>query len=153
MKKRKSMYIMTLICITCITVVGILGMLPKEEAILPYLNGFKYKEPENSTGVYLFEKSEDDFVIGDKIVDKFIEVYVKGIKKKDQVKNLTPLDKHEIRLILEDMGYNNSTRLRDVLSQEIDIHTKIAVSGILNENLFDYDFERLDRILGIEKGN
>lgn len=148
MKKRKSKYMMTLVGLTCISVVGMLSMLPKEKAVLPFLTGVENEK--DFTGAYLLGDSEEDFVIDDYAVDKFIEVYVKGIKDKEKIKNLTSLDKKEVRLILEDMGYNNTTRLKDVLYQDMDIQVEGTVKSILDENLFDYDFERLNMILGIE---
>jgi len=148
MKKRKSYYIVTLIGLTCITVLGILSMLPQDKAILPSLISFDNGELENSTDVYLYGNSQNEYVVDDYTVDKFIEVYVKGINGSESIKKLTHLDKQEIRLILEDMGDYNTKRLKDVLSQEIDMDIEEAVSGILEENLFDYDFERIDRILG-----
>ena len=149
MKKRKNTYILTLIGLTCITVLGILSMLPQDKAILPSLITFDSEELGNSTDVYLYGNGQKDYVIDNSTLDKFIEVYVKGIKGKENVKNLTSLDKQEVRLILEDMGNYNTQRLKEVLSLEIEKNSDIeeAVSAVLDENLFDYDFERLDRIL------
>ena len=162
MKNNTRAYIVTLVIITGFTVLSILGMMSGNQSFLP-ATAFIGLSPLGDSG----DKSTDipwsqyftghdkievvEEVIDSHTLDRFIGVYVRGIMNRDRIRELTPLDKKEVRLILEDMGLNNTTRLEEVLSMEIDEYAIEQVEAILEENLFDRDLKRLNIILGLEQ--
>jgi len=154
MKDIKRFHIMSLVIMTAVTVLIILSMMPNNKEFAAsqtkLVSDLGDIDADHPWGVQFYgvsNEEEDEYVVDQNTLDQFIKVYVKEIKGLNSLKDLTPLDKEEVRLILEDMGYNNTTRLKNVLAQTTDEWVVKKINEILDENLFDYDMERLDIIL------
>ena len=155
MKEDRRNNISILIGMTIITVIGLFSMMP---SVLPsqlelgdlstvYVGG-KNLEDWSLHNFEIPEEEASPYVINDEVLDKFIEVYT--MDSLENRKQLTTQDKEEIRLILEDMGNYNTTKLKEVLETAEESQVAQEVHVVLEENLFDWDMYRLDLILGVE---
>lgn len=161
MTNEKKNNVFILVGIAIITVMGILSLMPLENDTLlsklasddlPLADvGGRNSEDGwriHDSNVPVEEVSE--FVVNDEVLDSFIRVYTMDISGKTSIKQLSPYDKEDVRLILENMGSYNTTRLKEVLKKTERSEVAQGVEMVLDENLFYWDMHRLDVILGIE---
>lgn len=162
MTKKKKNNVFILVGIAIITVMGILSLMPLENHTLLSklvsddlsLTDVGGKNSEDGWRIHnsnLPVEEVSEFVVNDEVLDSFIRVYSMDINGKTSIKQLNPYDKEDVRMILENMGSYNTTRLKEVLKKTERSEVAQGVEMVLQENLFDWDMHRLDVILGIEE--
>ncbi|AOT70045.1 hypothetical protein [Geosporobacter ferrireducens] len=156
----KSGNVMVLVALTVITVLGIISMTPQENGFIPnHMTGYlPYGELGDSVQVnpredlyfddfIVGEQAQDQPVIDDATLQRFIQVYIEKINTGNVNKGISIEDQERVRNLLEGIGYDNAMQLKTVLNQEVTEDVVRKVQDILYDNLFEHELNLLHSLL------
>ncbi len=146
-KNKNRLYIGIMIGLTIVTTSIILNFHPDKDTMTFTKGYFQFIDnTKNEMTVLISSTDEDesldtrDLVIDDMALERFVQFY--GGKK---IEALEIYEKEEARYILESMGYNNTTKLKEYLESENKDGEKIY--ELLNSHLFEDQIMKLDNML------
>jgi len=143
---KRKIYVLIMIISTIITTSIIISFHPDKNSIAITKRYFELIEKAGDGVMELVKAEEEDinveedFVINDEVFERFLDFY-----SDKKLEDLEIYEREEARYILESMGFYNTTKLRDLLQEEEPNEEEIY--QLLNENLFDYDLIKLERLL------
>lgn len=143
---KRKIYVLIMIISTIITTSIIISFHPDKNSIAITKRYFELIEKAGDGVMELVKAEEEDinveedFVINDEVFERFLDFY-----SDKKLEDLEIYEREEARYILESMGFYNTTKLRDLLQEEEPNEEEIY--KLLNENLFDYDLIKLERLL------
>ena len=156
----KSGNLMVLVALTVVTLLGIISMTPQEQGFIPndmigYLPHGELGDsiPLNPREDLYFDdivmegQEQSEAIIDDATLQQFIQVYIERISGGNMNRTIPIEDQEQVRALLESIGYDNTTQLKTVLSQETTEEVIRKVQDILYDNLFEHEIKLLNSLL------